>query len=293
MTRTVPRVLIIGGNSAIARHLLELLPDAQAVARSSDRPRVTAVGDYRELCAKSFDGVQTVINCAGIVRGTDAELHAVNVELQAALARAARASGASRFVAIGSFSIFGDCRRIDSKTPVAPSDSYGRSKCDGDAALRRLETDRFGIMSVAFPAIIGTTRTGKVERMLGLWQRIGLWPMPIGDIARSMIGAEGAARVLAYAAADDRTGRVLAADPIPFRYREIARWLREDVGGAFGLLPVPPAGAALARRVSPSLYRSMMADSLLEAAHNYVVDCGLGSSLRRELAAAMWRNTRQ
>lgn len=284
-----PLVMIIGGNSAIARHLLDLLPNVRMFARSGNRPRVVQVGDYRDLRPASFEGARTVINCAGIVRGTEMELHTVNVELQAAMARAARDAGASRYVAISSFSIFGARARVDPETPVAPFDAYGRSKRDGDAALARLQTDRFDVLSVAFPAIIGTTRAGKVERMLRLWRRTGLWPIPRGDIIRSMIGVEGAAGVLAHAAGDDRIGRVLAADPAPFSYRTVAQWLREDVGGKFGLFPIPPTGVSLLRRASPSLYRSMMVDSMLEPTCNYMIDCGLQSSLRRELTAAVVR----
>lgn len=291
-SRAAP-ILIIGGNSAIARHLLALLPEARALARLGGGPRITSVGDYAELTAAHFEGARTVINCAGIVRGSDSALNAVNVELQASLARATRDAGAERYVAIGSFSIFGSATRIDAATPEAPADAYGRSKRAGEAALAGLQTDRFRVLSVAFPAIIGTNRTGKVERMLKLWRRIGTWPVPSDDIRRAMIGAEGAARVLAHAAGDDRTGRVLAADPTPFGYRDAAQWLREDVCGAFGMVPLPRAGTALLHRASPSLYRSMMADSMLDLASNYMVESGLESSLRRELVAAVTRGNAQ
>ncbi len=289
MTSPPPRVLIIGGNSSIARHLLMLLPDARAVARTSTRPRVTAIDDYHRLHPRHFAGIGTVINCAGIVNGPEAALRAVNVDLQVSLAAAAREAGVARYVAIGSFSIFGACERIDPNTPTAPDDAYGHSKLDGDHALQQLQTEQFATVSVAFPTIIGTTRVGKVERMLRLWQRMGIWPVPSGDIARSMIGAEGAAKVLACAAADDVTGRVLAADTVAFSYRDAAKWLREDAGGAFAHLRIPRVGVALFRRTMPSLYRSTMSDSLLDPACNYAVGCAVESSLRRELANALLR----
>ena len=284
-----PRVLIIGGNSSIARHLLTLLPGARAIARTGARPRVVTVGDYRGLRPDDFAGTEVVVNCAGVVSGVEAALRAVNVDLQVSLATAAREAGVTRYITIGSFSIFGARDRIDRDTSPAPADAYGRSKLDGDHALRQLQTDHFGLLSVAFPAIIGTTRAGKVERMLRLWRQIGFWPVPAGDIARSMIGAEGAARVLACAAADDRTGLVLAADPVAFSYHAAAQWLREDLGGAFSQLSVPRAGVALLRRASPSLHRSMMADNLLDPACNYALERGVESSLRSELVAAVTR----
>lgn len=281
------RVLITGGNSAIARHLLKLLPGARAMARTANHTGVVAVGDYRRLGRKDFAGAEVVINCAGIVAGTEAELRAVNVDLQVGLATTARAAGVARYVAIGSFAIFGAPTSIDGNTLVAPLDAYGRSKRDGEQALQRLDTDTFGALSVAFPAIVGTTRAGKVERMLRTWARVGAWPIPRGDIARSMIGAAGAARVLACAAADDRRGRVLAADPVLFRFAAVARWLREETGDAFRRLPIPPGGEQLIRWVSPSVYRSLMMDSVLDPASNYMVERNVASSLQRELVDAI------
>lgn len=287
MTTAPGRVLILGGNSSIARHLLTLLSDARSIARTGGGERIAVVGDYRDLRPGDFAGARAVINCVGIVSGGEAALRAVNIDLQHMLAQIAREAGVPRYVAIGSLSVFGPRTRIDQGTPVAPIDAYGRSKLEGERALRALETNEFATVSVAFPAIVGTTRLGKVERMLRLWRRTGIWPVPAGDIARSMIGARSAARVLASAIEDDRTGRVLAADPAVFSYAAASRWLREDVGGRFARLPIPSPGVALLARVNPGLHRSIMADSLLDAESNYALDRGIGSTLRQELAEAV------
>ncbi len=287
------RVVVIGGNSSIARHLLDLIPQARALARAEGGARTAAVGDYRALGPSDFAGADVVVNCAGIVSGSEAALQAVNVDLQRHLALAARDAGVGRYVAIGSFSVFGRCKRIGHASAIDPCDAYGRSKNDGDDALLRLNAAGFQTVSVAFPAIVGTTRAGKVEQMLRLWRRFGVWPVPASDIARSMIGALGAARVLAEAVKDDRSGRVLAADPVPFCYGLVAQWLREDVGGAFARLPLPQAGVALLGRASPSLQRSMMTDSLLDPEANYAVELGVVSSLRGELARSVTRTEKQ
>ncbi len=289
MTGPDPQLLIIGGNSAIARHLLALYPSARAIARAGHDPRVRAVGCYTRLGPRDFEGVDTVINCAGIVTGDAAMLHAVNVTLQNQLAETARAAGARRFVAIGSFSVFGGCQQIDDTTLPCPEDHYGASKLAGERGLQRLQTADFSTLSVALPAIVGTARVGKMERMIHWWQRIGTWPMPAGDVTRSMIGTEGAARVLAAAAVQDWTGRILAADPVAFRYRRVARWLREDVGDRFGLLPLPPALLAPIRRGAPRLYRSLMTDSHLADISNRAIAAGVETSLRPTLSAMLAR----
>ncbi len=289
MTATDPRLLIIGGNSAIARRLLALVPSARAIARTQHDHRVRAIGCYTRLQPHDFEDTDTVINCAGIVTGDAAALHAINVTLQNQLAATARDAGVRRFVAIGSFSIFGGCHRIDDTTSPCPEDHYGESKLAAERGLQRLRTAYFSTLSVTLPAIVGTARAGKVERMLHWWQRIGTWPTPPGDVTRSMIGVEGAARVLASAAARDWSGRILAADPVAFRYRQVARWLREDVGGRFGLTKLPPAFLAPMRHAAPRLHRSLMTDSQLADESNYAIVAGVETTLRSTLAATFTR----
>lgn len=283
------RVLLIGANSAIGCHIRSLLPDVRAIARSTNVPQVHAVGAYETLPRSLFDGIDTVINCVGLVSGPEADLRRVNGALQTSLATSAREAGVRRYVSIGSFSIFGPRERIDCASVPAPEDTYGRSKLEAEHVLRNLCTKSFATLSVVFPALIGTARPGKVERMLGLWSRLGAWPVPRVDVARSMIGVEAAARILIRAADDDCTGRVLAADPQPFSYGDAARWLHEDVGGRFARIAMPAAAAATLRRVAPGVHRSMMTDSLLDPASNYAARCGFQSSLRRELASSLLR----
>lgn len=289
MTVTDPKILIIGGNSAIARHLTTLLPRVRAIARRGSYPHVHSVGSYAKVGPADFDGVDIVINCAGIITGDAQTLHDVNVTLPRHLATVAREGGARRFVTIGSFSIFGAQRRIDMDTAPHPEDHYGASKLAGEQALRSLQRNDFTTLSVALPAIVGTTRIGKVERMIQWWQRIGTWPMPRSDVTRSIIGAYGAAQVLAAAALQGHTGRLLAADPVPFRYRRVAEWLREDVGGRFELLPLPSFLTAPLARTAPRLHRSLMTDSHLAEGSNFAIATGVETTLRPTLSATLAR----
>lgn len=289
MTSTTREILIIGGNSAIARHLATLLPGARSIARTAGYPHVRSVGSYAGLRPADFDGIDLVINCAGIVTGDARTLKEVNVTLTHHLAATARAGGARRFVTIGSFSIFGPQSRIDRTTKPGPEDPYGASKLASEIVLQRLQRGDFSVLTVALPAIIGTTRVGKVERMIRAWQRIGIWPIPVSDVTRSLVGASSAAQILASAALQDHTGRLLAADPVPFRYRSVAKWLREDVGGHFGLLPLPARLTAPFARLAPRLHRSLMTDCHLADDSNFAVVAGVKTTLRADLSAILAR----
>ena len=51
------------------------------------------IGEYFDLPSDVFDGVRSVINCTGIVRGNGDELRRVNCDLQHSLAEKARSAG--------------------------------------------------------------------------------------------------------------------------------------------------------------------------------------------------------
>ncbi|WP_375248855.1 NAD-dependent epimerase/dehydratase family protein [Sphingomonas sp.] len=287
MASSWPPTAIIGGNSSIARHLLRLLPGARCIARRGAHEGTISVGRYADVEASHLAGAEVVINCAGIVSGEADALRAVNVELQRRLAEIAHQAGARRYIAISSFSVFGPRTWIDEHSPEDPHDDYGASKRDGDKALRRLNAYGFETVSVAFPAIIGTTRPGKVERMLRWWRRFRFLPTPHPDIRRSMVGAEAAAQVLVGVARSERSGRILAADPVPFSFQNAASWLREDAGFELYRLPVPQIATEVLRKAAPRFHASMMSDSLLDPQSNVAVSQGWRSTLRRELVGSV------
>lgn len=283
MTR--PDVLILGGNSRIARATAAALgARAVRVARAGGEG-VRGIGDYAAMTARDFAGLTAVVNCAGLVAGPAALLEAVNVDLQARLAEAARAAGVRRFVGVGSFSVLGDVAWIDAATPPAPVSDYGRSKLAGEAALAALDTDGFATATVRLPAIVGAGTRGKLADLLRVWRRVGVAPVPARDVRRSMIGLELTGQVLARVALGAERGVVHAADAVPFTFAEAARALRAATGAAFRRVPLPAPAVALLGRAAPALRRSMFADSLLDPAANLCVAEHMPSTLYREIAA--------
>ena len=133
------RILVIGAGY-LGRHVLTALrarPDllVRAASRSAAE-RLDITGDQDHLAAVLTDAApDVVVNCAGAVTGTDAELTAANMTGPANLVTAlARVAPGSRLVHLGSAAEYG---LTEIGVPVTedmvgePAGAYGRSKLAG------------------------------------------------------------------------------------------------------------------------------------------------------------------
>jgi nucleoside-diphosphate-sugar epimerase len=278
-------VLILGAEGRIGRTLAALLDGARLAARVPTRPGVIRVTDYADLPSTLFDGIDVVINCAGIIRGNDAELSRINAAMPEAAARTARLAGVRRFIHVSSMSVYGHARAIDATTVEVPMSAYGRSKAAGDAALSALNSKQFETAMLRLPAIVGPGVSGKTARLLKAWALTSVMPIPRGDVRRSMIGLDMTARCLAVIARSCDTGIVLAADPLPFGYASAAEGLRVATGRRLMTIALPRPMIALMSRATPAAAASLWADSLLDPAANLAVRQGMDSTLYANLAA--------
>lgn len=282
----VGNILLLGGNGRLGRALRPLLPPGSKVVvrgqQGEGADGVIGIEAYDRMPAL-FEGITSVINCVGVIKGTGDLLTQVNVTLAGNLARTARSAGVRRFVHVSSFSIYGMARHIDRATDAAPASEYGRSKLEGDEAILSAERPGFEVATLRLPAIIGAGAGGKVERLISLWSRIGVLPIPSRPVRRSMIGFDLSARLLLELARGRDRGVVFGADPEPFEYRRAAVELRAHAGGGFRTLTVPDVVLGAARLGAPGLYGNLFGDSLLEPADNLAVRTGLSSTLYRDI----------
>ncbi|POH59871.1 NAD-dependent epimerase/dehydratase family protein [Arthrobacter glacialis] len=105
--------------------------------------RSTSAADYAALL-QAFDGVDVVVNAAGLAAPGDAEspsLTGANALLPAVIALAARAAGVKRLVHLSSASVQGHRRVIDETSVRAPFSAYSRSKTLGEEVLEVLAGD--------------------------------------------------------------------------------------------------------------------------------------------------------
>jgi UDP-glucose 4-epimerase len=256
-----------------------------AFVRQSAGASERQVADYADIGPVELAGFDVVINCAGAVAGSSAELDRANVDLPRSLARACCEAGVEALIHVSSFAVYGDARTISSTSPPNPRSEYGRSKLRGDEALLEL-TDGTGptVILVRLPAIVDPAKPdGKVARLVRAWRGVGIMPMPLGDIRRSMISARLASRVLSAVSVGAASQVLLAADPEPFSYGRAAEAIGKAAGARVRTLPLPGAALIPLRILAPSLYSSLYGDSVLEPSSN--VAAGWDSDLYETIEA--------
>lgn len=281
-----PSVLVIGGGSRIAGALHDSFSgnirwvSRRPTGRSAER----CVADYAAIPSDVFQGINCVVNCVGISKGTRAELDHVNHDLPAKFAADARAAGVRRFIHISSFSVYGCAASITRETEPAPVSDYGRSKLAADRTLGAMVDQTFGVIILRLPLIYGRNSMGKLDQLLRLWHRTRIMPIPRGDVARSMIGVDLTARVLSRLIVEGFDEQIaFAADPRPFTYTDAAR---ARPGDDLWLLPVPLALTRLVVRSLPGWGTRLFTDSHLADRDNLAVEYNLGSDLYDDIAAA-------
>jgi len=166
-------LLVTGATGFIGNHLVEKLSASgvpvRALVRRIDRdwPCPTARCDLAtgQGLEEALDGVDTVIHLAGATKAlAPDDYYVANVRAAANLARAL-AGRAVRLVHVSSLAAAGpsaDGTPVDEDAPPHPVSHYGKSKLEGERAVRELKPDT---VVVRPPVVYGPGDTG-VYRIL-------------------------------------------------------------------------------------------------------------------------------
>lgn len=265
-TRKKPLIALTGATGFIGRHLMADLSRRGYRLRILLRrpvPEFTTgeqvlIGDLASPVNlnEAMRSVDYVIHSAGIAHAMSGrpedDYRAVNRDATRALAIAARQAGVKRFVFLSSVRAqsgpTSDLPVSDYDIP-RPTDAYGRSKLEAEAALA--ET---GIPFAALrPALVyGPGVKGNLASLFRLARKP--WPLPFGGFQakRSLVGLETLASAIAHVmtldAAPNRA--FLVSDPQPFSLAEIITAYRAGLARGPGLIPMPPGMLGMVLRLA-------------------------------------------
>ena len=287
------RVLVTGATGRLGRALLAALGcrGVAGVRHQGDAPRAILIGTDGTVDPVSLRGIGAIVNCAGRVDGSQAEVEQANVTYPTALARAARTAGVARFVQVSSFSVFGRTERIEADSPLAPVDAYGRSKVAAEQELTALNVPGFRTLTLRLPFMFSADHPAHLGRLVAVMRRLRVLPTPSGQPSRrSMITYAGAADTLIALAdaASPPAGPVAAADPAPLPLLTIARAIEAILEQRITVLPVPRPAAVLLTFVAPGvasrLFQSSVLDdrvNLLQSSGSHSVEAEMHAYLRK------------
>jgi len=266
------RVLVTGGNGRLGRAVLAALGDrGVAGVRGKGINGAIAIDSAGTVDAARLAGIDAVINCAGRVSGSHADIEQANRLYAVAVARRARAAGVGRFVQVSSFSIYGDAERIDGESPPAPQTDYARSKFAAEHDLAELATPEFRVVSLRLPFMFSASEPALLGKLVTAMLRLRVLPVPRGSASRrSMITYGGAADALVTLATGPvaAEGVLVAADPQPLDIAALARTVRARLDTRIAIVPVPAFAARLARKVAPDMVDRLMRSSVLAPSAN-------------------------
>ncbi len=223
------KVLVIGKNSFIAKHLLQHLPPATTIARSHE-----AVDDPDLL-----NDVDLVINSARHPgsSGDDYDLDRLDPDIRLAKRLGERAIP---FVMLSSRKVYAPSDRpLDEDAPLGPIDAYGRNKLKVEERLHDILGERLTILRLA--NIFGDERLPGRRSFLALTlnrlakqQEIRYDMNPF--VERDFLPVETLAALLAKLLREPPGGIMNIGSGIALPTGYIALWIMEGYGGGHLLI---------------------------------------------------------
>ncbi|HEY5337233.1 MAG TPA: NAD-dependent epimerase/dehydratase family protein [Rhizomicrobium sp.] len=156
----------------------------------------------------ALDGVDAVLHASALTANGASQSAAAQSRFQkgnrhytAALARAAHAAGARRFVFVSSIKVNGErslAKRFTPDDTPRPEDAYGRSKRDAEADLKAIaEETGLEVVIVRPPLVVGAKSSGNLAALTKAIARG--YPLPLGTFThnrRHLVGVTDLADLL-------------------------------------------------------------------------------------------------
>lgn len=273
------RIVVVTGATGfvgawLCRSLAEEGYEVRAVGRRPDPPPLPGGVVYYQSdlldevrLRRALAGADTVVHLAArvhVMRETTpdplTEFRRINLAGTEVLLREAIGAGAARFVFASTVKVLGDGddRPLTALSPPAPADSYGVSKLEAEAMIRRLAVDRsIDATILRLPLVYGPGMKGNMLRLFRLVDSGMPLPLRLVRNRRSFVFvgnvAEAVRAILVWPAGAGRT--FLVSDGRDVSTPELLALIAAALGRRARLLPVPPAMFRLAGRLGDALSR--------------------------------------
>lgn len=256
---------VVGAAGFVGQHLTREFKarghSVRAIVRSSGtlplEVHELALGDFTnvsdwELALQGLDTVVCLAARVHVMHETESNplqaFRRINVDVTAAIARAASRAGVRRMVYLSSIKVNGEMtpngkpfRATDVPNPIDP---YGMSKLEAEEILREISTDT-GLECVIIrpPLVYGPGVGGNFLKLLSL-ANLGL-PLPLRTVqnARAMIAVDNLvdAAIFCCSVPVSKPTVLLVNDPRSLSTPELLRQLAASTTTPIRLVPFPPS----------------------------------------------------
>ncbi|MBD9477528.1 NAD(P)-dependent oxidoreductase [Pseudoxanthomonas sp. PXM02] len=269
------RILVTGATGFIGSHAVRRLADAghAIVATGRDRARLASIDTRahavvadltRDPLEPLLHACDTVVHCAALSSpwGRSEDFESANVHATERLLDAARREGVSRFIHLGSPSIYFRFRdqfdvSEDFEPPRRWITDYARSKWESECRVRAASGHKLQTLILRPRAVFGEGDRAILPRLLAVAAR-GRFPLVGGGQALiDVTHIDNLVELIATCVHTDLPGNARAynvSNGEPVRVRHLLETLFSSLGQEVRLLPVPRAAllalAALSERIA-------------------------------------------
>ncbi|MFC2152108.1 NAD-dependent epimerase/dehydratase family protein [Bacteroidota bacterium] len=220
-----------------------------------------------------FTGIDSVLHLAAIVHqlkgAPEEEYFRVNRDLTFEVAKKAKTEGVKQFVLMSTAKVYGESTGVNApwheKSICLPTDSYSKSKLDGEILVKGLVDKDFNIAIIRSPLVYGE---GVKANMLNLIKFIDLLPIvPLGGIKnkRSLVYVGNLVALIKCIIQKQASGIFIAGDQAPLSTSQLIILIAKSLNKRIKLIKTPNFIIKGVKHIKPSvidrLYGSLELDN--------------------------------